>query len=39
MYQSIIKNKELSFVVKSSLDHPLNKNMKIKTIFKIISFF
>ena len=40
MYQSIIKKiKNFLFVVKSSLDHPLNKNMKIKTIFKIIIFF
>lgn len=27
------------FVIKSSLNNPLNKNMKIKTIFKIIIFF
>tara|TARA_B100000242_G_scaffold266614_1_gene215571 strand:+ start:1991 stop:2923 length:933 start_codon:yes stop_codon:yes gene_type:complete len=40
MSQSIIKKiKNFLFVVKSSLNHPLNKNMKIKTIFKIISFF
>ena len=40
MYQSIIKKiKNFLFVAKSSLNHPLNKNMKIKTIFKIIIFF
>ena len=40
MSQSIIKKiKNFLFVVKSSLNHPLNKNMKIKTIFKVIIFF
>ena len=35
MSQSIIKKiKNFLFVVKSSLNHPLNKNMKINTVLR-----
>ncbi len=40
MYQSTIKKiNSLILILKSSLKHPLNKDSKIKTIIKIISFF
>ncbi len=40
MYQLLTKKiKSFLFVLKSSLEHPLNKDEKVKTIFKIISFF